>query len=1740
MMSFSQVRSAGMASSYYTQQDNYYVLGSVGDRWYGKGAEMLGLRGPVESKTFTAVLEGRLPDGSDLTFLKAGKNQHRPGYDLTFSAPKSVSLMAMLGGDKRLIDAHHQAVNVALGQVERLAAVRSMKEGQSTTVLTGNIVAALFNHDTSRELDPQLHTHAVVANVTRHGDRWQALASDRVGKTGFSEMVLANQIALGQLYRHTLRQQVETMGYRVEVVGKHGLWEMVDVPTAAFSKRSQAIDAAAGEGASLKSRDVATLDTRRNKARYDPLELVNTWRERLKATGFDMAAYRAQATENTLSTPLSDVPASISPEQVQTAVGQALSLLADRQTQFSYAELLSQTVSQLPAEPGVFDAVRKGIDVAIEQQRIIPLDREKGALTSDIHLLNELTLRELVQQQRQQGVVVRPERLPALDATQAAVRQWVTDGPPVAVLSGLGGASVRCERVAELVSLSRAQGREVQIMTPDRHSAAALSRYDALDATPMATRQRLTDPVMFVPNSTLIVDQAEKFTLKEMVTLTGEAMRHNVQLVLMDNQQRKGTGNALSVLREAAPVYRYQTTQTVGVAVYSDADKVRRFERLARDYVRTLGQGLDCVAQVSGPRDQQALVNCVREALKTQGELGRAEQTMTMLTPVWLSGKQRTARDSYRAGMVMERWDDETKTRSRFVIDRVAPQTNTLLLNRQGERRLEKISQLDSRWSLYQPGVLPVSDGERIRVLAREAEGKLQAGDNLRARLLPSGEVKLSGVAKKSTLTVMPGGDVFSALKLGQGYVEGLGASVSATARVFAAVTQRDLDQPTLNQLARSGEKVVLYSAVEKEKTLAKLARNPHYQSSIEQLQTLTGETTLAAALAHQKAGLYTPTEQALSLAVTSLERQGLAFSYPALLAEAVTFGKTSADDVERTIASQVKRGELIAIDVAPGFGTHLLVARTSFENEKSILRHMAEGKDAVAPLMTAVPPETLRGLTAGQQAATRLILETPDRFVLVQGYAGVGKTTQFRAVLDALATLPERQRPQVIGLAPTHRSVGEMQAAGVNAQTLASFLYDEGQKTARGEQVNYANTLFVVDEASMIGNAEMAKACALIASCRGRAVVSGDSAQLQPVAAGQPFRLQQGRSAADMAVMKEIVRQTQALKPAIYRMIAGDSAGALVCVAQVTPQSVPRAPGAWIHTSSVMEIAPQKKGENACLTPQAASTPDRGRPESVRDAIVQDYLGRTPSARDTTLIITHLNDDRRAINAAIHDARAQRGELEGEAVVVPVLMNTNLPEGALRKLATWEAHRTALALKGQRYWQIADIDTKSDTVTLRDTQGRTQTLSPREASREGITLYQTGTVTVSVGDRMRFSKSDSEQGFVANSVWQVQSVNAETLVLSDGRQTRTLMPGKEKAHGHIDLAYAVTAHGAQGASEAFVIALEGTEGGRRQMVNPASAYVALSRAKQHVQVYTDNRAAWLSALDKTESGGTAHDILMQSDDRQRQQARTLLAQGKPLASVAQGRALLAASGLTGESLGQFVRRGKTSPQFYVALPVYDANGKGAGVWLAPLGRGGVTTDLWGSGRARREGSEDAVFAALQRSQNGETRMATSMTAGIRLAAAHPHSGVVVRLSGQAVPHNPRAMTGGKLWADIPAGAGTSPPLPDLPPVPQDGLAEMRRALEKQAEKVAKAFGQKTASPALRPESINAILSRTGKTPDTPTPEQVQAIQKVATQPVRQPDDAAVRQVVHENLQRERLHQFERELVRDREKLLGE
>ncbi|MDM3535858.1 conjugative transfer relaxase/helicase TraI [Serratia marcescens] len=1743
MMSIGQVGPAGKAGDYYTHQDNYYVLGSMDERWVGQGAEALGLTGKVDVKDFVAVLEGKLPDGSDLTRMVGGENKHRPGYDLTFSAPKSVSIMAMLGGDKRLIAAHNHAVEVAVREVEKLASTRSMTEGVSETRLTGNLVVALFNHDTSRDLDPQMHTHAVVANVTQHDGKWQTLSSDTVGKTGFIESVYANQVAFGQIYRHVLRQDTEAMGYQTENVGPHGMWEfkgmenVIDV----FSKRNHAIDAAAGPDASLKSRDMATLDTRKAKIASDPAALAVEWLQEMKSAGFDAKAYLAEAQSRTMVTP-SPTPLEAGGDAlVDQAVGQAISALSDRQVNFTHNQVANKAISYLSGEPGMLDAVRDGIDRAIEREQLIPLDKEKGVFTSDIHLLDELSVAQLSRTHLDESAVVigapkSDPRTGSMPTYSDAVQQLAQHAPAMAVLSGIGGASVNRSRVAEVVELAREQGRDATVLTVDRQSQQYLQQSVHLDEGRVVTRAALGSEALFAPNSTLVVDQAEKLTLKETVALLDGAVRNNVQLVLMDTEKRKGTGNALAVMKEAGvPRYQFSGRQAVPAEVVSEPDKAQRFGQLAKGVAQALVEDRPAVAQVNGPADQRMLTAMIRDELKDTGLLGREETTVTTLTPVWLDSKNRGTIDTYREGMVMERWDAESRKRERFVIDRVGSQTRNLVLrNAEGEKQRLAVKEVDKDWSLFRAGTMGVADGERLRVLGQEGRGKdaLKAGTALTVVRAGASELQVR-VAGEPDATQKPadralavGSDVFSAVKVAPAYVESLGASVSSTAAVYAAVKKNELNSATLSGIARSGGHITLYSALDARKTQEKVAQHPAYRLAGEQVKQLAGEEGLDAAIVGQKSGLFTPAQQAIHLAIPTLEGDSVAFGQAKLLAGSLDFAAkgVSMEAIQTEIEAQVKRGELLKVDVAPGVGADLLVSRASFEAEKSIIRLIADGKDSMPALMSESARNQLassqKSLTQGQKESVDLILGTTDRFVAIQGYAGVGKTTQFKAVLEGIAQIPESERPRVVGLAPTHRAVGEMQAAGVDAQTLASFLHDEGLKVAGGEKPDYRNTLFVVDESSMVGNSDMARAYALIAEGNGRAVVSGDDAQLEAIAPGAPFRLAQGRSAIDMAVMKEIVRQTPELKPAVYKMIDNDVPGALDVVRSVAPANVPRQANAWVPAKSVMELA--------------VDIPD------IHDAIVSDYLGRTEAARQDTLIITHLNADRHIINAGIHGERKAAGELKGESVSLPILETANIRDGELRKLDTWARNRDAVVLLDNTYYRMADIDSQSRTVSLQDSEGNTRQFSPASAVREGVTLYNPRTIEVSVGDRMRFSKSDVERGHVANSAWTVEAIKGDMVTLSDGQQTRTVNPREQQQDRHVDLAYAITAHGAQGASERFAITLEGVEGGREPLVNRASAYVALSRAKEHVQVYTDNEAGWLNAIGKAKARTTAHDAVLGMAPGSQKAAADLYGKAVSLSDNALGRAVLRGSQLTGDTLAHYVSPGKKYPQPHAMLPMYDANGKAAGAWLAPLADtqgksvGGLPT------QGRVFGSDSAQFVALQGSRNNETRLAGTMQDGIRLAARYPDSGVVVRLQGDDVPFNPQAMTGGRVWVNdetLKATARESGASDNVIKLPESPEERLQRELQTQADKL----GREPNAPdpqrlaGLNDEQLRALFARGELRAEDVKDRLPEAVMReVMGQDVAQRVDAAVRQVAREPVStRSRLQQDEQNLVRD-------
>ncbi|HAT3671745.1 TPA: conjugative relaxase [Klebsiella oxytoca] len=484
MLSISSIKGD---SAYYSHEDNYYASGSLESRWLGDGAEKLGLKGEVANADMDAIRQGKLPDGTDLSRMVNGVNKHRSGYDLTFSAPKSVSMMILIGGDTRLLDAWNRSVENGMKEVEKLISARITDSGKTDTVLTGNMVAALYNHDTSRALDPQIHTHALVFNTTFAEDKWRALASDTRMKTGFGENLYALQVAIGNLVLQPFRQEAEKLGYETVAAGKNGLWELKDVPVAPFSTRSQAISEAAGPDASKKSRDVAALDTRQAKAWADPDLLKADWRRRLTDEKFDIDNYIGQAqtraeppgsavggTEDIRATgqPGGASSAQISESDVQKAVSDTISALSEKKVQFTWSEMLAGTVSRLPSASGLFEQARAGIDAAIEGQRLIPLDREKGIFTSDIHLLNELSVHQLARTAiQEQTVLVFPERAKERDMPAGdAVSVLTQDKSPVAILSGRGGAQTLRERTEDVAMMARAQGREVMVIAADGRS----------------------------------------------------------------------------------------------------------------------------------------------------------------------------------------------------------------------------------------------------------------------------------------------------------------------------------------------------------------------------------------------------------------------------------------------------------------------------------------------------------------------------------------------------------------------------------------------------------------------------------------------------------------------------------------------------------------------------------------------------------------------------------------------------------------------------------------------------------------------------------------------------------------------------------------------------------------------------------------------------------------------------------------------------------------------------------------------------------------------------------------------------------------------------------------------------------------------------------------------------------------------------------------------------------------------
>jgi conjugative relaxase-like TrwC/TraI family protein len=229
MLTISKPLSAGQARAYHAEEfgnarENYYTEGErITGEWHGKLAEQWGLKGEVREENFQRLSEGQHPiTGEQLVRYQTPREyanehgekiktmEHRAGWDATFSAPKSVSLTALVGGDERVREAHRESVGVALDELEKY--VQARLGGNLPAETTGKWVAAKFEHDSARPVDgyaaPQLHTHVVFFNLTE-------TANGETRALQPQELYRTQQYATA-VYRSELAVRLKELGYEIE------------------------------------------------------------------------------------------------------------------------------------------------------------------------------------------------------------------------------------------------------------------------------------------------------------------------------------------------------------------------------------------------------------------------------------------------------------------------------------------------------------------------------------------------------------------------------------------------------------------------------------------------------------------------------------------------------------------------------------------------------------------------------------------------------------------------------------------------------------------------------------------------------------------------------------------------------------------------------------------------------------------------------------------------------------------------------------------------------------------------------------------------------------------------------------------------------------------------------------------------------------------------------------------------------------------------------------------------------------------------------------------------------------------------------------------------------------------------------------------------------------------------------------------------------------------------------------
>lgn len=664
MLSISNVSNSAGASSYYEQADDYYSQERSPSVWSGQAAERLGLVGDVKPENFRALLDGKLPNGDE---IHRAANGRRGGTDLTFSAPKSVSMQAMLGNDKRLLAAHENAVSRALDYAESIATCRVTHEGRTTKEVTGNILVAQFRHDLSRAADPQLHTHCVVLNVTqRHDGEWRAVDN---------EPFYRHKMLLGAYYRSELAKEVQSLGYGVRVTHNDGRFELSHIAPAQiemFSSRSRMIEEAlraqglSRNNVSAQKLQTVALQTREKKTDIDRAILKSYWDDRALKAGIELNHIKEAQSLNQRTYA----------EEANKAVVYSTTHISEREAVMRETDLIRFALERGTGKTDL-SAIRNAINQAVTSGVLI---RNDDRFTTPAAQQMERDILALEKSARNQTIplmavndVDKVLAATTLNGGQKqSVKQTLTTENRITGIQGLAGTG---KTTALRVTRALAENQNIKVigLAPSASAARELSGSGIQSQTLAAFSTKKYEGLD--KNTLIVLDEASMVSVHDMHALLKEADNKQSRVLLVGDvgqlsaieagkpfaqlqQAGMETAKLDEIQRQQDPTLKQAVELAADGAVYSSLQKLdtqiveieyhkHRHEQMAADYAAmTLRERSETLIVSGTNNNRQAINEKVRESLDLAGK----GETFNLLTRKDMTKAQALRTTSYQAG----------------------------------------------------------------------------------------------------------------------------------------------------------------------------------------------------------------------------------------------------------------------------------------------------------------------------------------------------------------------------------------------------------------------------------------------------------------------------------------------------------------------------------------------------------------------------------------------------------------------------------------------------------------------------------------------------------------------------------------------------------------------------------------------------------------------------------------------------------------------------------------------------------------------------------------------------------------------------------------------------------------------------------------------------------------------------------------------------------------------------------